>query len=182
MVADRWPASMTCSSSCPIKNRCSANSVPTPMPTHTTASRLTSVTSNRARSDQARGERSRRSQPGRLGSVAGFEDIACAAKRINHRRPTAIDLLAQVRHVQFDDVGPPTEVVTPDPVEDLRLAQYFPRVAHHESQQLEFCCGERNLVAAAGHFVAVFVKHQVADDDLRTTVLAGDSRAAQQRP
>src|SRR5271169_5172450 len=104
MVADRWPASMTCSSSCPIKNRFSANSVPTPMPTQTTANRLTRVTSNRARSDHARGELSRRSKPGRLGSVAWFEDIARAAQRVDHRRPTAVDLLAQVRHIQFDDV------------------------------------------------------------------------------
>src|SRR6185312_3281577 len=124
MVAERRPASMTCSSSWLVKNRCSASSVPTPMPTQTTASRLTTVTSSLACSDQPRGERSRRQKPGRGGSVAGFEDIARAPQRVDHRCPPVVDLLAQVGHVQLDDVRSPAEVVTPDAVKDLRLAQH----------------------------------------------------------
>ena len=59
IMAERRPASTTCWSSWCIRNRCSANSVATPMQAHTTASRATCVTSSRARSDHARGDRMR---------------------------------------------------------------------------------------------------------------------------
>src|SRR6478752_1966022 len=132
MAAERRPASSSCVSSSCIRKRCNASSVATPIAAQTTASRATSVTSKRTRSDQVRGDQNR--VPG---SACGFEDIPGAPQCVDHRVPATVDLLAQVRHIQFNDVRPPPEVVTPHPVEDLGLAQYPLGIAHHEPQQFE---------------------------------------------
>ena len=99
---------------------------------------------------------------------------------MDHRFPAAVDLLAEVRHVQLDDVGPPAEVVAPHPVQDLRLGQHSLRVAHHEPQQLELGRGQRDRLTAARDFVAVLVEGQIADHDLGAARLAGHTGAPQQ--
>src|SRR5215207_2024553 len=137
---DRRPVSASLSSSWFIKKRCSASSVPTPIAAHTNASRTIWVASNRARSDQLRGERKRRLRPA---SARGLEDISRAAQGVNHRLSPDVDLLAQIRHVQLNNVRPPAEVIAPHPIEDLRLAQHAFGVAHHEPQQLEFRRGQQ---------------------------------------
>src|SRR5690606_32980173 len=68
-----------------------------------------------------------------------------ATPRVDHRLPAGVDLPAQVRDVQLDHVGLPAEVVRPDPVEDLRLAEHPPRIAHQVAQQLEL--GRREVDA-----------------------------------
>src|SRR5262245_43467510 len=92
--------------------------VVTPTVTHTAASTSMSMASSRPRSVQARG------------STRRFEDITRPAHRMDHRFAAGVDLLAQVRDVQLDDVRLAAEVVVPHPVEDLRLAQHPLRVAH----------------------------------------------------
>src|SRR5262245_37427574 len=82
---------------------------------------------------------------------------------MDHRRPSRVDLLAQVRDVELDHVRLATEVVVPDAVENLRLAQYPARVAHEKSQQLELGRGQRHGSAVAADLVAVLVESEVAD-------------------
>src|SRR5690606_8781910 len=67
----------------------------------------------------------------------GPEQVPRATPRVDHRLPAGVDLPAQVRDVQLDHVGLPAEVVRPDPVEDLSLAEHPPRIAHQVAQQLE---------------------------------------------
>src|SRR5450756_2954581 len=71
-----------------------------------------------------------------------LEDVTDAAHRMDERFVTRVDLLAQVADVQLDDMGLSAEVVVPDPVEDLRLAQYPAWVAHQEAKQLELGGGQ----------------------------------------
>src|SRR5258708_5469918 len=101
------------------------------MPVHTTASSSTWMTSSRTRSDQVRGDQSRVRDTGFDGSPSGsvlngspsgsasrLEHIPSAPQGVDHRVATAVDLLAQVGHVQLDDVGPAAEVIAPHPVQD----------------------------------------------------------------
>src|SRR5215218_1130942 len=168
--AERLPVSASLSSSWLVRKCCSATIVPTPTPAHTKANRITCETSSRVRSDHVRGERKRVSpviSPWPTGrSARRFEDIAGAAQCVDHRLAPIVDLLAQIRDIKLDDVGPPTEVVTPHAVQDLGLAQNPLGVAHHEPQQLELCRGQRDQVPRAGHFVTVLVEHQITDDYL----------------
>src|SRR5690606_41714742 len=60
------------------------------------------------------------------------QDVAGPAfgvEEVRQVRERCVDLLAQVGHVEFDDVSVAAEVVVPDPVEDLRLRQDRSRVA-----------------------------------------------------
>src|SRR6476620_11928309 len=149
-----------------------------PMPAHTTASRATWVTSSRALSDHVRGDQIRVSTPG--GSVRGLEDIPCPPQGVDHRLAATVDLLAEVGHIELDDVGPSAEVVAPHPVQYLRLGKHALGVAHHEAQQLELGGGQRNRLSAARDFVAVLVKRKITDDDLGAARLARDAGPAQQ--
>src|ERR1700682_2081095 len=134
IAAECRAASATWLSSWFIKKRCSANSVATPMPAHTTANKAIWVTSRRARSDHVRGERLRVGWRACRRSARGLEDIPGPAQGVDHRFAPAVDLLPQIGDIQLDDVGPAAEVVAPHPVEDLGLAQHPLRVAHHEPQ------------------------------------------------
>src|SRR4051794_16230893 len=59
-----------------------------------------------------------------------LDDVAGAADGVDQLRLDGVDLLAQVADVELDDVGLALEVVLPHPVEDLRLGQDHPLVAH----------------------------------------------------
>src|SRR5215218_5739441 len=106
------------------------------MSRQTTATSVTAVRTSREVSDAKRR---------RLAGVAGrtamsadrLEHVASAAHRVDHRLAAGVDLLAQVGDVELDDVCLTTEVVVPDPVEDLCLAQHPSGVAHQVAQQLE---------------------------------------------
>ena len=91
------------------------------------------------------------------------EYVPGSAHGVDHRRPVRIDLLAQVGDVELDHVRLAAEVVVPDPIEDLGLAEHPPRVAHQVAQQLELGGRQRDLDPAPGDFVAVFVKREIAD-------------------
>src|SRR5690625_812380 len=170
MTAERWATSCSWVSSWPTRYRYSATSVAAPMPTHTAANSSTCPASSRVRSEKA--DRLRR----------GFEDITGPAQGVDHRVPTAVDLLAQIGDVELDDVGAAPEVVAPHPVEDLRLAQHPFGVLHEVAQQLEFGGGQRDRIAGAGHFVTVLVENEVADDDLCAGVGGAHPGAPQQAP
>ena len=110
------------------------------------------------------------------GHARRAQHVPGAAHGVDHRRPVGVDLLAQVGDVQLDHVGLAAEVVVPDPVQDLGLAQHPARVAHQVAEQLELGRGQLDLDPAAGHLVAVLVQREVADDQRR--VAAGRRRAA----
>src|SRR5690348_11474933 len=119
------------------------------MPRQTTASTTICPTNNRRRSDQTR----RALANDRDSLLAGWlEDIPCAAQRVDHGLATTVDLLAQVGNIEFDDVGPAAEVVAPDAVQNLCLAQDSLGVAHHEAQQLKLGGGQRDWLTSARHF------------------------------
>ena len=95
---------------------------------------------------------------------------------MNHRRAVGVDLLTQIGDVELDDVRLATEIVVPDSVEDLGLAEYSPWVAHEVSEQLELGRGQLNLYAAARYFMAVLVECQITDYQCR--VAPGECRTA----
>src|ERR1700761_6822041 len=127
-------------------------------------------TSSRNRSDQAR-----RTLTGR------FEDITRAAQRVDHGLAAAVNLLAQVRNIELNDVRSTAEVIAPDPVENLRLAQHPFGVAHHETQQLKLGGSQRNRFAGACDLVTVLVEDKVSDNQLGTAVYGRYTGAPQQR-
>ncbi|MPM55030.1 hypothetical protein SDC9_101815 [bioreactor metagenome] len=97
--------------------------------------------------------------------VGRAQHVPRAAQGVDHRLAPDIDLLAQVGDVELDDVRLAAEVVVPDPVEDLRLAQHPARVVHQIAEQLELGGGEVDRVAPAGDLVGVLVQGQVPDDE-----------------
>src|SRR6266508_1174416 len=122
-----------------MRNVCRANSVATVMITQTIATTSTSCRVSLARSETGR-------RDGR--SAGGFEDIAGAPHRVDHRLPAGVDLLAQVGNVELDDVGLAAEVVAPHAIEDLGLGEHPPRVAHQEPEQLELGGSQGDPLAA----------------------------------
>src|SRR5262249_48955919 len=90
-----------------------------------------------------------------MSPVHGLQDVARAAHGVDHRLAAGVDLLAQVRDVELDDVRLATEVVVPHPVEDLRLAEDPPGVAHEVAQQLELGRGQVDRVVASSDLMAV---------------------------
>src|SRR2546421_2824213 len=157
----RSAAGYSWASSRPTCRWYTASVVATPITAHTAATSATTATSSRVRSDQPAGPRRRRTAR----SVGGLEDIPRSAQRVDHRCAAGVDLLAEVRDVELDDVGLPAEVVVPDAVEDLRLAQHPARVAHEEAQQLVLGRGQGDDLAVPAHLVAVLVEGEVADGE-----------------
>ena len=94
---------------------------------------------------------------------------------------TGVDLLAQVGDVELHHVGLAAEVVVPDPVEDLGLAEHAAWVAHQEAQQLELGRGQTDLLAAPAHLVAVLVEHEVADVQRRLALRLARPGTSHQR-
>src|SRR3954463_8790200 len=141
----------------------------TPTRASTTTSGTTKATSSRVRSDRRdrrMGEDigARRVTGNGRRSCGGLDHVPGATQGVDHRRAPGVDLATQVGDVELDDVALAAEVVLPDPVEDLRLGQHPLGVAHQVAQQLELGGGEPDVVAAAGHLVALLVQGQVADD------------------
>src|SRR5262245_63342913 len=101
----------------------------------TTASNASRVATKRARSDQRHRGRPDIAWPAALSGRP--DNIARSAVCMDHWFSACVDLLPQVGDVQLDHVGLAAEVVAPDPIEYLRLAQHPARIAHQEPQQLE---------------------------------------------
>src|SRR5512133_1066160 len=59
---------------------------------------------------------------GSCGSRA--QDVPSAAQRVNHGRAICVDFLTEIGDVEFDDVRLAAEVIVPDTVEDLGLAEH----------------------------------------------------------
>ena len=99
---------------------------------------------------------------------------------MDERNPPGVDLLTQVADVELDDVRLAAEVVVPHPVQDLRLGQHPPGVAHEEPEQLELGRGQVDEVAVAADLAGVLVHGQVADHQRSLALRAGQVGPAQQ--
>src|SRR4029453_8142785 len=105
---------------------------------------------------------------GRPGSYCRWQQyVSSATQRVNHRRAVGVDLLAEIGDVELDDVRLATEVVVPDAVQDLGLAEHSLRVAHQVAEQFELGRGELDLDAATAYLVAVLVEREIADNQGR---------------
>src|SRR6202142_4573516 len=113
-------------------------------------------------------------------SAGRLQDVADAADGVDERSATRVDLLAQVADVELDHVGLAAEVVVPHPVEDLRLRQHPPGVAHHEPQQLELGRGEVDKRAGAADPASVLFHGQVAPPGPPLAAGLGEVGSAQQ--
>src|SRR6202044_1922589 len=85
--------------------------------------------------------------PARPALASWFQHVADAADGMDERHPARVDLLAQVADVQLDDMRLAAEVIVPHPVQDLRLGQHPPGVAHEEPEQLELGRGQVDELA-----------------------------------
>src|SRR5688500_2966379 len=79
------------------------------------------------------------------------EGVPEAAHCVDHRRPAPVDLSAQAGDADLDQVAAAVEGAAPDVVEDLRLAEHLPGVAHHQAEQVELLDGELDRYARAVH-------------------------------
>ena len=123
-------------SSWAVRNSRTASVETAPMPMHTIASRARIPAMRRPRSEVP--ARRRRALRNRLENRAGH------SQRVDHRIAAGIDLLANVRDVQLHDVRLPTEVVVPDPIQDLHLRQHPPGIAHQVAKKFELRRGQRD--------------------------------------
>ncbi len=97
---------------------------------------------------------------------------------MDHRFPTEIDLLAEIRNVELDNVGLTTEIVVSDPVQDLGLGQHPPGVAHQKPQELELGGGQRDQRSGPVHLTGIFIQAEFADSEQGTVAGQRNVRAA----
>jgi len=77
---------------------------------------------------------------------------------VNHRRTVGIDFLAEIGDVELNDVCLTAEVVVPDPIQDLGLAEHSAGVTHQIAQQLELGRGQLDLCAGAAYLIYLGVR------------------------
>ena len=106
--------------------------------------------------------------------------VAEAAHGVDQRLAGGVDLLAQVADVGLHDVRVAAEVVVPDVVQDLRLAQHPAGVGEQVAQQPELGGRELHELAGAPHLAALLVQLQVLVDQAPPGVLLA-AGAAQHR-
>src|SRR5688572_21685916 len=138
--------------------------VVTPTTRKATASNPTIAATSLVRNDQLAGPRGK--SVGGF-SVGRFEDISGPAQCVDHRLPTGVDFLSQVRDIELDDIGLATEVVVPYPVQDLALGQHPARITHQIAKQLELGRGQLDEIAGAAHLMAVLIEGEVAHSQRR---------------
>src|ERR671912_2372472 len=98
------------------------------------------------------------------------KNISRPAHGVDHRRPVGVDLLPQVGNVKLDHVGLAAEVVVPDPIEDLGLAEDAARIAHQIAEQLELGGGQLDLDPTTGDLMAVLIESQITHDERRAAL------------
>src|SRR5664280_1879911 len=118
--------------------------------------------------------------PALTGSRRRLEHVPDPPHGVQQRLATTVDLLAEVPNVQLDDVALTTEVVVPDPVEDLGLAQYPARVAHQVPQQFELRRRQLDQLPTAAYLAGLLVQGQVQHAQLAVLMHFGQAHPAQQ--
>src|SRR5258705_5504031 len=77
------------------------------------------------------------------------EDIADAAHRVDQARlASAFELLAQIAHIDLDNVALAAEVVAPDAIIDHLAREHLLRMAHEQLKQLILFGGQLDPPAA----------------------------------
>src|ERR1022692_90339 len=112
-----------------------------------------------------------RSQRGRLGLIgtrrfAGAgepQTVADSALGVDHVRPVAGQLAAQVSDVGRHHRAGAAEVVVPHVVQELRPGQHPPRIEHQVAQQPELRRRQIDQVTPAADLVAVLIKLDVRE-------------------
>src|SRR5712692_9515219 len=93
--------------------------------------------------------------------------IARAAHGVDHSRLTGgLELLPQVAHVDFDDVGFAIEVIPPGLFQDLLAREHPARIAQEQRQQVVLFSRQVDDSVAAARFAAGFIQHQVGEAQL----------------
>ena len=67
-------------------------------------------------------------------SFRRFENVTCPTHGVDHRFVSPVDLLAQVRDVQLDDIGLTSEIVIPHSIKDLGFGEHSLGIAHEIAQ------------------------------------------------
>ena len=93
------------------------------------------------------------------------ENVSHAAHRLD-AFVVGIDLRAQTRHHDVDDVGLRIETVIPDVLEDHRLAHRAAGMAQEESEQGKLARLQVDRLAGTGDFARDEVERDVAGDEL----------------
>src|SRR6516165_1960433 len=118
-------------------------------------------------------------EPPSMRSTRLPQHVSHSAQGVQQPLLPRVDLATQIRHVGLDDIHVAAEVVAPDMVENLRLAQYRARVDHKVAKQRELGRRQRNRLAGLPHFVRLFVEFDVRERQagivLLRTALAGAS-------
>src|SRR5512133_3571441 len=121
-----------------------------------------------------------RARPRGRSAAIGHQPVAAAADRLDGGPPERpVELVAQVAHVDLDDVGVALELVVPDVLEDLPLGHGLAPAAEQELQQGQLAGRQLDLGLAPPGPLGGGVQAQVAGLE-HGRALAG--AAPQQRP
>src|SRR5512132_2525975 len=104
-----------------------------------------------------------RARPRGRSAAIGHQPVAAAADRLDGGPPERpVELVAQVAHVDLDDVGVALELVVPDVLDDLPLGHGLAPAAEQELQQGELAGGQLDLGLAPPGPLGRRVQAQVA--------------------
>src|SRR5438034_5178448 len=81
--------------------------------------------------------------------IARLQAVADAAHGADQRALVVAQLLAQVAHININDVGVAEIVVAPDPVDDSFPREDLARMSKQHLQQIELTGGQLDLPVAA---------------------------------
>src|SRR5689334_22283627 len=92
------------------------------------------------------------------------DHVSGAAHRVQERLVgAAIDLRAQTRNMDVDDVGLRIEMIVPNAFEQHGARDDLAGVLHQKLEEAEFARLQDDVLAAAGHAARQPVERQVAD-------------------
>ena len=96
--------------------------------------------------------------------LAAFQHIAGAANRMQDRLvETLLDLAAQPRDMDVDDVGLRIEMIVPDILEQHGARHHLAGMAHQIFEQAEFARLQRDLACCAADRMRQPVEFEIAD-------------------
>src|SRR5699024_6577819 len=93
---------------------------------------------------------------------AGCSLSALRMEEVRQILERSVDLLPQIRDVEYDDVDVAAEIVVPHPGENLRLRQDRPRIAHEQRQHLVVSGGQFDRLAGASDLMGPLIEVEVA--------------------
>jgi hypothetical protein len=85
---------------------------------------------------------------------------------VNQTRPERVELPPEIAHVRLHDVRVASEVLVPDAVENLLLAQHAARVEQEEPQEVELGWREVDSRFSAAHLPRRLVQDEIGEAEL----------------